>query len=103
MKTNQEKDNSSSHILVTSSNMLGLCFIVITTLAALKLNNTTLIDEFTGVAILLFFTSCVLSFLSVRGKVSKNKRYEMIADYIFLSGILTIFITVILLVTDLIQ
>lgn len=103
MKPEQEKDDTSSHILVTSSSLLGLCFIVITSLKALDLGDKTIVDELTGIAIILFMTSSILSFLSLRGRVAKNYRYEIIADYIFLFGMLLIFATAMLLVFSIIR
>jgi hypothetical protein len=103
VKSNQETDNTSSHILVTSSNMLGLCFIIITSLNAFDLANKTMVDELTGISILLFMISCVLSFFSMRGKVSKSARFESVADYVFMLGMLFIFTTAILLVFTVIK
>lgn len=61
-----ENHNTSSHILNTSSNLIGICFIVLTSLKVLKLHTDTLIDEFTTAAIILFMCSSILSFLSIR-------------------------------------
>jgi hypothetical protein len=58
--------NNSQHILNTSSNLLGFCLVVLTSLKITKFNETTLIDEFTGVASLLLAASALLSFLSIR-------------------------------------
>lgn len=83
-----EDNNKSPHILNTSSNLLGICFVVLTSLKVLKLNGATVIDEFTLVLLLLLTCSCIFSFLSIR---SKNKtiadRFESIADYIFLAAL----------------
>jgi hypothetical protein len=68
-----EKNDTSSHILNTSSNLLGLCFIVLTSLKFLDLSTRTIIDELTFGAILLFMTSSVLSFLSMR-----SVKYEVL-------------------------
>ena len=93
MKDDDKKNDSSPHILNASSNLLGLCFVVLTSLKILKFSNTTLIDELTIVATILFMISCILSFLSIRGSV---KHYENIADIAFLSGLSILFITTIL-------
>jgi len=88
-----QNDNSkSSHILTTSSNLLGICFIVLTSLKLLNLSGKTLIDEFTAVAIFMFMLSSVLSFLSLRSKNGKSERYEKVADIIFLLGLFSLFI-----------
>lgn len=88
----EEKNEKSSHILTTSSNLLGICFIVLTSLKLLNLDGKTLIDEFTAVAIFLFMLSSVLSFFSMRSKGEKSERYEKIADIIFLLGLSSLFI-----------
>jgi hypothetical protein len=93
MKDDNQKNDRSPHILNASSNLLGLCFVVLTSLKILKFSNTTLIDELTIVATILFMISCILSFLSIRGNV---KRYENIADVAFLLGLSILFITTIL-------
>jgi len=93
MKDGNEK---SSHILNASSNLLGICFILITSFRVLHLSNTTFFDELSVLALVLFMASCILSFLSIRSKSSKSALYENIADGIFLSGLIVLFITTIL-------
>lgn len=88
----EERNNHSSHILNTSANLLGICFIVLTSLKLLKLNGKTLIDEFTAVAIFMFMLSSVLSFLSMKSKNEKSERFEKVADVIFLFGLSSLFI-----------
>ena len=68
---------------------------MLTSLKLLNISHRTVIDEMTSCAIVLFMASCVLSFLSIRG--SRNgKRYETIADYLFLTGITLLFLTTLL-------
>jgi hypothetical protein len=88
--------DKSPHILNASSNLLGICFIVLTSLKVMKLAGETLIDEAAIVASLLFMTSCVLSFLSIRNNNKRSGIYEKIADYLFLSGLTLLFLTTIL-------
>jgi hypothetical protein len=47
-------------------------------------------------AIMLFMLSCILSFLSIRGKRKWSDKYENVADYLFLGGLLVLFITTLL-------
>ena len=90
----QEKHNKSTSILTTSSNLLGICFIVLTSLKLLNLDGKTLIDEFTAFAIFMFMLSSLLSFLSIRSKIErKSDRLENVADIIFLCGLFSLFIT----------
>lgn len=91
------EENKSPHILSTSSNLLGLCFIVLTSLNVLKLKGATIIDEVTAVATILFMGSSVLSFLSLRSTGAKSKHYEKVADVIFLSGLILLFVTTMLI------
>ena len=76
--------NKSHHILSTSSNLLGFCLIVLTSLKITKFNEVSWIDEFTGVACILLGASSLFSFLSMRAESEKYADYfEKIADYIF--------------------
>jgi hypothetical protein len=92
-----EQPTTSSHILNTSATLFGLCYVVLTSLKALKLDGETLMDEFTAVSMLLFMGSCLFSFLSIRS-VKRGLVYEKIADYIFLSGLIFLFGTTVFIV-----
>lgn len=100
MADNNEK---SPHILNASSNLLGLCFVVLTSLKLLNISSKTIIDELTTVATILFMASCILSFLSIRGSIQKSSRLESIADLLFLSGLTLLFVTTILFSLDIIK
>jgi tellurite resistance protein TehA-like permease len=95
--------NKSPHILNASSNLLGLCFVVLTSLKLLNVSHKTFIDELTTIAVLLFMASCLLSFLAIRGSMGNRSRFEGLADYIFILGIVLLFVTTLLLSFDLIQ
>jgi len=97
------KNDKSPHVLNASSNLLGLCFIVLTSLKLLKVSQKTFIDELTSVAIVFFMTSCVLSFLAIRGDIKKSGRFENIADYFFLAGIVLLFLTTLLFSLNIIK
>ena len=88
MNGNNEK---SPHVLNASSNLLGLCFIVLTSLKILKQSDKTIIDELTAVAIILFMASSILSFLSIRSNTKRSLLYEKLADVIFLTGLCFLF------------
>lgn len=92
------EDNSKSpHILNTSSNLLGICFVVLTSLKVLKLSSATLIDECTLVLMFLLTGSCIFSFLSIRSQdKEKSTTYERIADYIFLASLAVLLATTLL-------
>ena len=96
-------ENRSPHILSTSANLLGICFIVLTSLKKLNLSDGSIIDEFAVAAVMFFMTSCILSFVSMRKGESESQRLEKTADFIFLSGLVVLFIATILIAFNLIS
>ena len=64
----EEIDNRTPHILNTSANLLGFCFIVLTSVKLSKFEESTYIDEGAALAIIIFMCSCILSFLAMRSK-----------------------------------
>ncbi|MBC7534492.1 MAG: hypothetical protein H7258_02225 [Ferruginibacter sp.] len=90
MSSNKDK---SPHILNTSSNLLGLCFIVLTSIKILNLKAATIIDEVATLAIVMFMASSILSFLSMRRESTSNLKLERIADIFFLTGLFLLFVT----------
>lgn len=90
----------SSHILNASSNLLGFSMLIITSLKITKTSHNTYLDEFAGVACVLFACSSFLSFMSIRSKKEKiENRYEQIADYLFLTALFCIVLSVIMITT----
>lgn len=89
-----DNNNKAPHILNASANLPGICFLVLTSLKVLKLNGTTVIDECTSVATILFMCSSIFSFLSLRNNSAKGNRYEQIADIVFLTGLICLFVTI---------
>ncbi len=85
-ETANNKKNISRHILPTSANLLGLCFVILTFIKVLKLGNETVIDELVAVAIVLFFTSSFFSYVSMRSN-RWVESCEKMADSIFLIGL----------------
>ncbi|HMS30227.1 MAG: hypothetical protein IPQ10_05805 [Saprospiraceae bacterium] len=85
---------TSQHILSTSTNLLGFCLFVITSLHFSNKADDNLIDEFTSLVALLLAVSSIFSFFSLRTENSRYSiRLETIADYIFvvsLVGVLSI-------------
>jgi multisubunit Na+/H+ antiporter MnhG subunit len=76
----------SNHILPTSASLLGFCFVILSFIQTLGVSDKTVIDELVAVAIVLFLTTCVLSYLSMRVK-HRAASYEKAADIIFLAGL----------------
>jgi len=92
-------NNTSQHILNTSANLLGFCLLVITSLHVTNYSETSIIDEFTsGVALLIIFSG-LISFISIRTSNSKReKSFETIADYLFVTALIGILVIVLLIV-----
>lgn len=86
-KNENNKTNMSNHILPTSSNLLGLCFVILNFIKLSKISNETIIDEISAVAIVLFLASSLLSYVSIRSEKA-GELYERIAEIIFLGGLL---------------
>jgi hypothetical protein len=89
---NDQNNTKSPHILSTSSQLLGLCFIVLTALKIQDMREATAIDEITAVAAVLFMASSLFSFLSIRNRKGLGEYHEKIADNIFLAGLIIMFI-----------
>ena len=99
----KEQNEKSSHILNASSNLLGICFIVLTSLKLLNKSEKTIIDEIAVMAIILFMASCIFSFLSIRGISRRSAFFEQVADIIFLGGLSLLFLTTILFSLNIIK
>ena len=87
----------SPHILNSSSNLLGFCVVVLTSIKISKFAAATIIDEITGVSAMMLMISCILSFLSIRTKNdSRSGKLENVAGIIFLIGLISLAITIVL-------
>ena len=98
----EKNDKSSPHILNASSNLLGLCFVVLTSLKLLDIGHKTVIDDLTIAATIFFMASCILSFLSISGNAKNEGWYERLANFFFLGGLIILFLTTILFSLNLI-
>jgi hypothetical protein len=101
-QSDKTPNQKAPHILNASSNLLGICFVVLTSLKVLHVAKTTIIDEVATVDIVAFTASCLLSFLSLRNNSLKSHRLEKIADFIFIAGICLLFVTALLFTLDII-
>lgn len=103
---NEQNDKTPNqkapHILNASSNLLGICFVILTTLKLLHVAKNTVIDEIATIDIVAFTASCLLSFLSLRSNSAENYKLEKIADVIFIAGVSLLFLTAILFAFDII-
>jgi len=76
-----------NHILTASSNLLGICFVLISIIRISGVHHKTLLDELSLVAVLLFLASSLLSYASIRA-TTRQASYEKVADMIFISGLM---------------
>lgn len=97
------KENRSPHILNTSANLLGFCFIVLTSVKISKLEESSFIDEGAALAIIVFMASCILSFLAMRSTTQNAGKLERGADILFLFGLIVLFITTMLIAFNIIK
>jgi len=81
-----EKIGDSTHILPASATLLGLCFVLLSSIKLLGMAEKTLIDELCGGVTILFLASSIFSYVSMH-PLRKAVFYERIADLIFVSGL----------------
>ena len=98
----EDNSNRSPHILNTSANLLGFCFIVLTSVKISNFTESSYIDEGAALAIIVFMNSCLMSFLSMRNKANA-KKLEKLADLLFLIGLIVLFVTTLLIVFNIIK
>lgn len=90
-------------ILNASSNLLGFCFVVLTSIKVLKLNHQTFIDDITIFSFMAFAFSSVFSFLSIRSSSGRKDIFDKIADFTFITGLVLIFVTAALVTLNVID
>jgi hypothetical protein len=91
-------NNTSQHILNTSANLLGFCLFVITSLHIASVRENHIIDELTSVIALILTLSCIFSFISMRSSdIKREKRLEVIAEYLFIISLVGILIIILLI------
>jgi hypothetical protein len=89
MGDNAQRKSIANHILPTASNLLGLCFVILSLMKATKAGDQTILDESIGVAIVLFLFSSFFSYASLRAK-QRGETYERVADILFLAGLVSL-------------
>ncbi|MEO6668483.1 MAG: hypothetical protein ABIN36_03335 [Ferruginibacter sp.] len=86
-------NDRSPHILNASSNLLGLCFIILTSIKVFNISAATFLDEIASLAIIMFMASSILSFLSMRNNDNTASKLEKVADIFFLIGLFMLFVS----------
>jgi hypothetical protein len=99
----ENRQSNSGHILNASANLVGLCFIALTSLKVFKLPAESLIDDISAGALLLFTISTILSYLSLRTTTKRGEDFEHVAEYIFLTGLVLILAMTLLLTYNVIE
>ena len=82
------------HILNAATNLLALCVVVIGGLKLTHVNDLSYSDEMAWLALALFFTSTISSYLAIRRK--KTSWLSSLADWTFLGGICGLMLSAIL-------
>ena len=86
-----ERKDVAQHILPTSANLLGFCFVLLSYIQLSNLTEKTLLDECLGILVFLFLISCVLSYVSMRSG-RRSEFYERIADIFFLIALVLLIV-----------
>ena len=91
----------SHHILPTAANLLGLCFVILSVIKVMRLGAQTIIDKLVAVAIVIFLIASVFSYASIRS-TKQAERLERIADTVFLSGLVLLTVSAIVIAFEII-
>lgn len=84
------------HILNAASSLLGIALVIITGLNVSNVARTSFADEIAWVSAVCLAASCLLSYLGI-SRGGADRRLERWADRIFLAGLVTLFLSVIVL------
>lgn len=86
----KKEDSIAIHIFSASAVMVGVCLTVIGILSLIHTSTKidTLGDDITALDSIAFLTSCIISYIAIKTKMSKRRLLlEKIADGIFLAGL----------------
>ena len=81
------------HILNASTNLLGICFLIIGGLKIANLNARSYADEIAWGAAMLLFTSTLIAYLALRNDESKLWQTKL-ADGMFMAGVVALMLAV---------
>ena len=88
------------HILNAASNLLGICFVIISGLKIANLNSSSFADECAWVAAFLLLVSVIASYTAIRND-KDEAWYASLADWAFMAGTLALSFSVVLAATTL--
>ena len=98
-------EDLSIHIFSASATMLGICLTVIGLLRVVITvrGSQTLADDLLALDSILFLASCILSYVALRRrKTQRRHRLELLADRLFVAGLVPIVLASIIIVYQLI-
>lgn len=78
--------NRSPHILNAATNLLGICFVIITGLKLANANARSHADEVAWLGAMLLFASAIHAYLAIRNHGARPWQ-DRVADITFLAGI----------------
>jgi hypothetical protein len=85
MSNQKPTRNVAHHILPTSANLLGICFLIFSLVHLRDNPDASLLDEFSALAIVVFLIASICSYMSLRSE--HNEIFERIADVSFILGL----------------
>ncbi|HEY4076375.1 MAG TPA: hypothetical protein VGM26_05520 [Rhizomicrobium sp.] len=83
------------HILNASTNLLGICFIILTGLKLANANVRSRADEVAWVAAMLLFTAALNAYLAIRNQGARVWQIK-VADVAFLGGITALALSIVI-------
>jgi cellobiose-specific phosphotransferase system component IIC len=83
------------YILSASTNLLGICFIILTGLKLANANARSHADEIAWLAALLLFVAVLNAYLAIRNEGARNWQVR-VADAAFLGGVTALAVAVII-------
>jgi hypothetical protein len=85
----------SPYILSASTNLLGICFIILTGLKLANASARSYADEVAWLAALLLFVAALNAYLAIRNQGARDWQ-ERVADHAFLGGMTALAVAVII-------
>ena len=89
---------TSQHILNTSTNLLGFCLIVLTSLHLASQSEIKLINELTSLVAILLTFSCLFSFISIQTDNHRREfLLEKVANIFYILSLIGILVIILLI------